>query len=833
MDNQTMKFKFLYIALFAGLSLFLHSCTNEDIPGGKQDMPDGMAAIELAVKVKNQQTGGALRSTSTAMALRALPTEPGNKYDNDLNENKIDNVEVFIFNANGTLKRRASNTSGVQKTGDELTTNLRILIPYGEIGQYEGSNFKIVVVANATVSIPTINTLAELRQVIQETTDINEPDTPQQKFLMDGEIESQTITWGNNVVYTVPGELPLRRAASKIRLRVKDININVTENTSTVHYEMVGDPQVKLVHYTEKTSLLQNAPYAIQPADWKNAVYRPMVTKTFSDKVNDTDQNNPTNTFLAANVPFYAYENDWSQESDRETYLMVKLTLKAKDASGTYGDEKDYFYRIPVNYRMPVPGMADEEKAGLYKLQRNYLYDIVSSIGILGSEDEAEPIDVAAYVAVQPWNLPDVIDGSIRNAHYLVVKELTPLMPNMETREVGYLSDLPVTVTINKTSYTYYDAQGSKVVYVDNGTNVTITTTKVDGTPSTQTLTYKTTYNGKTITKFDGTTVTADETDPLNKKLVIKHPVPTNYVPFEIDFTVTHVMPATEPGTPLSQKVHVTQYPPKYVTGTKSPGYVGGTSDVAGADFRFHDKLGSRAYYPNTTTSAAQTNDVFYKITTVVNAGTERIGDPTDDNGKTRADAASNQLISPEFIIATQHGMSLPVYQRGKMFPLGWQKKGDFGKRYGPYSSRFNDRSPYYDPSEFNYDNYDGYPQYVMNAYRDAEDRCYNYFEGEYGTNGTYTEFYINSSRVFTQRDVYKTFKYQGRWRLPTAAELEYINGIQDAAGSAVKSLLWGQYYWSAQTNKAFNFNTNVWDNNSTSNTPFVRCIFDTYKVNK
>ena len=817
MDNQTMKFKFLYIALFAGLSLFLHSCTNEDIPGGKQDLPDGMAAIELAVKVENQQTGGALRSTSTAMALRALPTEPGNKYDNDLNENKIDNVEVFIFNADGTLKRRASNTSGVQKTGDELTTNLRILIPYGEIGQYEGSNFKIVVVANATVSIPTINTLAELRQVIQETTDINKPDTPQQKFLMDGEIESQTITWGNNVVYTVPGELPLRRAASKIRLRVKDININVTENASTVHYEMVGDPQVKLVHYTEKTSLLQNAPYAIQPADWKNAVYRPMVTKTFSDKVNDTDQNNPTNTFLAANVPFYAYENDWSEESEKETYLMVKLTLKAKDASGTYGDEKDYFYRIPVNYRMPVPGMADEEKAGLYKLQRNYLYDIVSSIGILGSEDEDEPIDVAAYVAVQPWNLPDVIDGSIRNAHYLVVKELNPLMPNMETREVGYLSDLPVTVTINKTSYTYYDAQGSKVVYVDNGTNVTITTTKVDGTSSTQTLTYGTTYNGKTITKFDGTTVTADETDPLNKKLVIKHPVPTNYVPFEIDFTVTHVMPATEPGTPLSQKVHVTQYPPKYVTGAKSPGYKPNEGDTGRpyADFRFHNTLGA----------GGQINDVFYKITTVVNAGTEKIGDPTDANGRTKADAISNQLISPEFIIATQQGMSVAVPQRTDQPP--YATSFTFTSGYGPYARpRYISTDPYRRNTTTTNNNYV--------AYTSAENRCDNYFEGEYGTNGTYTEYYrIEGSTAWQSRQVVKTFKYQGRWRLPTTAELAYIQKIQREPSSAVKYLLEGTNYWTAETGVTFTFTgTGAGEKKTGQTSGNVRCIFDTYKVN-
>lgn len=116
-----------------------------------------------------------------------------------------------------------------------------------------------------------------------------------------------------------------------------------------------------------------------------------------------------------------------------------------------------------------------------------------------------------------------------------------------------------------------------------------------------------------------------------------------------------------------------------------------------------------------------------------------------------------------------------------------------------------------------------------MNAYKDAEERCYNYFEGEYGTNGTYTEyFYDATTGTRTSRSVVKTFKYQGRWRLPTSAELKYIDFIQDQSGSAVKKLLEGTNYWTAETGKTYNFPNNTLDDRTSGN---VRCVFDTYKV--
>lgn len=820
------------------------------------DLPKGTKAIELSIRAQNQAAGSTFRSAATGATTRVYGSEPGDRYEGvyntDLKENIIDNVEVFLFNTtDGTLKKRFSGTD-LQKTGNESSATLRMLIPNSEVAQYEGQNFSVVAVANATITIPTsITSLSALQALVQETTTINGT-APQAKFLMDGSINTQTINWGTSSTYTVPGELPLRRALAKVRLRIKNIDVDVTENGQTVHYEMVGQPKVKLVHYTEKTSLLQGKPYEVKPNEWKTSQYREMTSHIFPDKVNDTNTSNP-NSFLSANLPFYTYENDWTNDSSRETYLMVEITFRAKNQTGVYGENKAYYYRIPVNYRIALPGMNETEKAGLHKVQRNHLYDIVSSIGILGSEDEGEPFEVDAFVAVQPWNEPDETDGSIRNAHFLVVKELNPLMPNMNTRQVGYLSDLPIQpitpggneIQITKTVFEYYDQAGDHLVFTDNGTNVVVTRNDVnDGTYQ-----YGQTYTGFTepFTKFGGAKVIFDETSPQNKRLTIMHDVPTNYVPYEIYFRVQHVSVAGESGTPLYKDVHVTQIPPKYITGTKSPGYKPNEGETGPyADFRFHDRIGSWISATGTSYSGTQKNDVFYKVTTVVNAGTEKIGDPTDADGRTRRDAESNQLISPEFIIASQHGLTntiTPQYGHAEYFDPMWQSQVRYGAYYGPYSRHFEDKLPYYDPEESDY-TFDDNRQDGYRAYSNADDRCYNYFEGEYGVDGDYVEHYVEryveyydyyleqyfTTPVYNQRTVKKVFKYKGRWRIPTVAELEYIDKIQDDRRSAVKSLLFGQYYWTAQTDQAYNFTSNQLDGSQTG--AAVRCVFDTYKVN-
>lgn len=773
-----MMKKIYLMTLLALLSLF--SACMRDTEDCLSVLPDGAKAVVLKLSVPANT------------AVRA--TEEGDK-DGDLNENKVERIDLFFFKPDGSLFTIPKN---VRRSELELT----VIIPAGEISGYQNQTFDIVAVANASeTELTGVQNLNDLKTRIYTSSFNPNPAAAQSAFLMDGTISSGTITWAaQEVVYKVPNELPLHRAAAKVRLRIRKIEVKQKANGETVSYQLEGDPQVKLINYVNKTSIIAGSPYAVQPNDFLDTEYRPMTWRAYDQFTNDLQSGDKKHQFLSAAIPFYSYENDWSNQADNETYLMVKLMLKSGDLAA-----KPFYYRIPINYRYPTSSMTEEQKNGLHKLQRNHLYDVVSTIEQLGSEDERDPLPLDAFVAVQPWyEEKEPIDGDIKNAHYLVVKNKTPLMPNQNRIEVEFVSDLPIQIKINKTSFTGY---------------------KVDGTEDHHTQINSGDF--KDIAEFDNVKVSTNLANPDKKTLIIEHPLPNNYVPFDFDFTIQHVMPQGETGTPLKQGVQVIQYPPKYVTGEKSPGYRPNPGETHNADFRFHDLLGVINTYPGESSPRAQQNDVFFKVTTLVNVGEERIGDPTGGTEYTLRDEAHNRMISPEFIVASQHGLAasnLSQYNGGGTI----SNQPQFAAGFGPYSSRFEAKVPYYRPGTYSYDHYTS-PQPVFRNYHNAQDRCYNYFEGEYGTDGDYVEYYFTGSYSYSwsHRSVKKKFKYQGRWRIPTAAELEYIDKIQDDGNSAIKSLLFGNSYWTAQTGKAYSFTGNqLFDSNASG----VRCVFDTYK---
>lgn len=77
---------------------------------------------------------------------------------------------------------------------------------------------------------------------------------------------------------------------------------------------------------------------------------------------------------------------------------------------------------------------------------------------------------------------------------------------------------------------------------------------------------------------------------------------------------------------------------------------------------------------------------------------------------------------------------------------------------------------------------------------------------------------------------LYGEDSYRSGWRMPTKAEIELINNIQDDANSAVKALLSGTAYWSAYKYDYYNFVNNSWTHDISTGTAFVRCVYDLYK---
>lgn len=850
------------VLTFVGICVAFTSCVSERTDDALHISEEDGKLLELTLIPRTEQT--------TTAALRShVGEEEGDKENglhgiSILNENKIESIELFVFDpATGNLVGRYTPLKQEALTGSEIGSRATFIIPKGDLSKLEGTPLDYIAVVNASKPIATsVTTKTALYELIQDDQSKLNPApqsgkiAPQDKFLMDGALQT-TVTWGKQVPRAELGTIELYRAAAKIRLRIDHIDVKDYQNgTETPYVVKPGSvPEVCLVRYPEKTKIVRSdSPYQPNGSDWHNSAYRPMAETDYSAL---GYKNSKGDGKFYGTVPFYAYEHDWRNASTNETFLRLKLTMRPKEAAAT-DPWVNYYYRIPVNYRKALGKVTDDM---LHKLERNHLYDVLTSIEVLGSLNEDTPVDITAAIAIKPWNLIDAVDGELLKAQYLEVYDRRPVMADVSEVSIPYASSLPVDIQIESVWYEYYDKRG--VHYRREYSQTESKLYKINGS--------KTEVSSKSNTlPWDGIVITPSANYLSNGDITIQHPVPVNYIPYHIEFTVK------QRGGNLSQVVHALQYPNRYVTGERSQGFHNGREQYVDkngnmrpvyADFRYHSTLGIFGEYQGEEgIFSPQVNEVNFKITTVVPREGERIGSPVDPvTGLTKTDHASNQLISPQFIIASQHGMSFYSFQMpgdvdnggNREKRLFWQRFSAKAPYYGPLSSAFwGAHDPYTDPANYN----DGtYPyaggtakeQNIVAYYLDAQTRCFEYFEGEFGTDDNYKEFYnieYNATNRYTGqwRIIHKDFKYKGRWRIPTSAEMKLIDEMQTDKNTEIEGLLFGSYYWVAEKGMVYDFeqhkvitfdefkrvssqkNRAAYDGNGFP-TVYVRPIFDTY----
>ena len=805
---------------FVSVCMAFTSCVSERTDDALHISEEDGKLLELTLIPRTEQT-------TTATLRSHVGEEEGDKENgihgiSILNENKIESIELFVFNpATGNLVGRYTPLRQEALTGEEIGSRATFIIPKDDLLKLEGTPLDYIAVVNASEPIATsITTKAALYKLIQDDQSKLNPApesgriAPQDKFLMDGALQT-TVTWGYQNPRAELGTIELYRAAAKIRLRIDHIDVKDYQNGIETQYVVKPGsvPEVCLVRYPEKTKVVRSdAPYQPNGSDWHNSAYRPM---TITDYATLGYKNSKGDGKFYGTVPFYAYEHNWSNVSTNETFLRLKLTMRPKEAK----DEDpwvNYYYRIPVNYRK---ALGEVTEAMLHKLERNHLYDVLTSIEVLGSLNEDTPVDITSNIAITPWNLIEAVDGELLKAQYLEVYDKYPIMADVSEVSIPYASSLPVDIKIESVWYEYYDQRG--IHYRREFSKTESKLYKINGT--------KTLVKSESNTPdWDGIVITPSENYLSNGVITIQHPVPVNYIPYHIEFTVK------QQGGNLSQVVHVLQYPNRYVTGDRSKGFRNGREQEVDdygnktpvyADFRYHSTIGIFGKYQGEKRISPQVNEVNFKITTVVPRAGERIGSPVDSKGRTKTDHMSNQLISPQFIIASQHGMTLYSFQMPEDVPSTMSREKRFSSQmfsaeapyYGPLSSRFwGAQDPYTDPT--NYDDgtfaYQGGTAKTQNLaayYWDAQTRCFDYFEGEFGTNGNYTEFYNITGNYpgpysGEWRTIYKDFKYQGRWRIPTSAEMKLIDDMQNDDNTEIEGLLFGSYYWVAEKGMVYDF---------------------------
>ena len=829
------------LLLGLGASLLLNgSCANEL---NVTDTPQ-WTAVDTAnseVMTFGFSLDNAPRETRSARATRA--TEEANLFVNGgLNETKINNMYVLFYEGDtqrgihSTVKgdlmlypQGNTNPLGVA-TADALTGQARVFVKKNG-NPYQGKNLKLVVIANFHGALTDLQgkTLTQLGALVSSGANVlgaqSNPTEKQTDFLMDGAANVQTYRWNNNQrEIAVNGTVALRRAAAKLRVRLTpptNIRGNAGEN-----FTVVGNPQIALVNGVSNTNVLSET--MLESG-------RTYINNGQTDFQNMEKRAFDGTQFFARPIPFYVYAHAWGNDVNNETYLLIKLRLRANNR------DKDSYYKIQLKNVLPPSGTVENWN----RIVRNTVYDIQSTITAEGSAEPTNPVTIQSSIAVEDWTATKPVDGSIAEAHYLVVTQTKPEMRATDELEIQYISDLPLDEATLRNSlratYPVFDQSGNS------------TTNSADMSKIAVSLTSR---GGRTFIK-------------------VKSPVPINYVPLTITFTAKQKDSNVLPPVPVT----VSQLPPIYVTAKQSIGRV----------YSYWTSF----FGVNIPGYGTQNSSTLFTIHTIVPQEGMLMGDPVEADGSTKRDAESNKLISPEFMLSShwrlfhhagviQYGewSGEEIFRMGNADRIDLEEYDRLMKKWnttGYYSLTSDEKreerrlSKRFSSQDYNLwktgidftsggvanvvkysplkeDGTKWYPvDYFPNRraipYKSAAHHAKEYFEDSYGINGPhiFVGMEKNASRLLG-RPMYKNadynyflttvggnmFKVNGSWRLPTTAELQLIVKIQNDPNSAVKYLFAYDAGWAAETGVAVNLQTGaVLTNRQTS---FSCPIFDTYK---
>lgn len=355
--------KYFAMCAIALLGLANTSCMSDDM--------DSTPSCDYDVVLEYKVGGSA---TETRAAFTRAETEDGSE---DLNENRIDRLDLFVFDAAGNLVKSLPLTDASVQ-GSPTTDYKHKQLGSTQLKRSEITGNTLYLVANLD-NISGITTLDGLKAATINKAAIFNHNAKQTSFVMDAKMESsQTVN------RTLHIKFQLKRALAKIRLNVQDDKGNAVTPTEYA---------CQLMHYAADGAILAEG----------------------------TSTNNELNTDAAASskvtapavtqdnkAVFYSYANSWIDKTknpyaeepidvSKQTYILLKAKYNGKD----------YFYKVPVNKRLyekndaAITDWANYEP--LYRLDRNYIYDVTAKVDREGGSDPDNPAELKVLPTVLPW----------------------------------------------------------------------------------------------------------------------------------------------------------------------------------------------------------------------------------------------------------------------------------------------------------------------------------------------------------------------------------------------------------------------------------------------
>ena len=357
--------KYFAMCAIALLGLANTSCMSDDM--------DGTPSCDYDVVLEYKVGGSA---TETRAAVTRAAVEDGSE---DLNENLINRLDLFVFDAAGKLVKSLPLTDASVQ-GSPTTEYKHKKLESNQLKRSEITGNTLYLVANLE-NISGITTLNQLKAATINKAATFNPKAKQTSFVMDAKME-ETKQIENGMIHI---QFQLKRALAKIRLNVKD---DKGKTVAPTEYAC------QLIHYAADGAILAEG----------------------------TSTSNELNTEVAASskvtVPavtqdnkavFYSYANSWIDKTkgnayaeepidvNKQTYILLKAKYNGKD----------YFYKVPVNKRLYEDNDAattDWTKyEPLYRLDRNTIYDVTAKVDREGGSDPEHPAELKVLPTVLPW----------------------------------------------------------------------------------------------------------------------------------------------------------------------------------------------------------------------------------------------------------------------------------------------------------------------------------------------------------------------------------------------------------------------------------------------
>lgn len=358
--------KYFAMCAIALLGLANTSCMSDDM--------DGTPSCDYDVVLEYKVGGSA---TETRAAVTRAAVEDGSE---DLNENLINRLDLFVFDAAGKLVKSLPLTDASVQ-GSPTTDYKHKKLESDQLKRSEITGNTLYLVANLD-NISGITTLDELKAATINKAATFNPKAKQTSFVMDAKME-ETKQIENGMIHI---QFQLKRALAKIRLNVKD---DKGKTVAPTEYAC------QLIHYAADGAILAEG----------------------------TSTSNELNTEVAASskvtVPavtqdnkavFYSYANSWIDKTkgnayaeepidvNKQTYILLKAKYNGKD----------YFYKVPVNKRLYEDNDAattDWTKyEPLYRLDRNTIYDVTAKVDREGGDTPENPATLYVNPIVSDWD---------------------------------------------------------------------------------------------------------------------------------------------------------------------------------------------------------------------------------------------------------------------------------------------------------------------------------------------------------------------------------------------------------------------------------------------